>query len=78
MNKEQYLLGLEDLLHCAYEDIVRCESISAGDKFLRDTLKKHEVIEDYDMCIIIRDFITAVDIAKTTQKLLVNTQVCLS
>ena len=78
MDKEQYLLGLEDLLHCAYEDILRCKKISAGDNFLRNTLKKHEVIEDYDMCIIIRDFITAVDIAKTIQKMLADTQVYLS
>ena len=66
--KEEYLVTCEHLLQCAYVDIVRIESIYAGDIFLQKSLKQHETIEDYDMCIIIRDFIVMVELGKLIQQ----------
>ena len=72
MNKDEYLVTCEELLHCAYADILINESVSDGDKFLKKTLKQHELIEDYDMCIIIRDFLVMVEIAKILQHSTMN------
>lgn len=64
LSKDEFLALSEHLLMEAYEDVMRCEGSFAGDKFLQNTLTQHEKIEDYDMCIIIRDLIAKIEVTK--------------